>query len=480
MENINEKPHITPAKFGRMTLSSLVDLLLFIGLAVGIYFALGKPVFLDQGPYQTALKGRYEYIRDSALVEEQGSQTFAYYVYKDTTETTPEDYAYKKYINVIWNYMTVVVPTHGDYSSNLSVRSSREGNPTIPAYGQEVSALDQAYGRYIYENYFGYKDEGSSFVPSIADDFTSKPVAGKDEAEYHAALANEFYLQSNNAIKGYYVDAVAHLTAQPTLLGHANTLNYYSYLSMLPSYVAPAIIVFFLVPLCVPGCRSVGKLLFGTMVLDVEGYPAPKAHLIFRQAIITTIPLMLAIPIGGIGMPLALLLAAVGFVTRTVSKTGQALHDRLTHTLIVEKAKTIPYESKEQRDQLMNAPIEEEAEEAVINAEDATLAQYEKEQSILDLSTINARREEARKMTSFDEFEKENDAKVAQISKEEPVEEATEEEELSDEDKETLKDLVALEGLSEEEAKELLEQEKEREKEGDPNDDDFVDGAGDK
>ena len=28
--------------------------------------------------------------------------------------------------------------------------------------------------------------------------------------------------------------------------------------------------------------------------------------------------------------------------------------------------------------------------------------------------------------------------------------------------------------------KELLEQEKEREKEGDPNDDDFVDGAGDK
>ena len=123
---------------------------------------------------------------------------------------------------------------------------------------------------------------------------------------------------------------------------------------------------------------------------------------------------------------------------------------------------------------------EEEAEEAVINAEDATLAQYEKEQSILDLSTINARREEARKMTSFDEFEKENDAKVAQISKEEPVEEAAEEEELSDEDKETLKDLVALEGLSEEEAKELLEQEKEREKEGDPNDDDFVDGAGDK
>jgi uncharacterized RDD family membrane protein YckC len=317
-----------------MTISSLIDLALAIGLMVGLYFAVGTTVFLNQGPYPAAITGRYEFVKKSGLVKEVADKTFEYYTYVDGTDTDPANYGYKKYVDLLWNYFTVVVPSNADVSSNVAVASS---SGTIPGFGPEVTSLTPEYGRYLYENYFGYKEDDlvHSFVPSVDGDFTSKPKAGKDEAEYHAALTTEMFSSSTG--KGHYSDAVGQLTTQPTLLKYASDLSTYSYLALLPSFIASPLIIYFLIPIFVPNGRTIGKLIMGLMVVNENGKKARKGRIILRQTFITIIFLVMTIPFSGIGISIAAMLLGLGFMTRTMSRTSQALHDRMTHTLVVNK-----------------------------------------------------------------------------------------------------------------------------------------------
>ena len=456
---------ITPVTLSKATLSAFIDLLSVIAIMLGVYFALGKPVFIDNGAYPTAFAARTTYLRNTELVEEAGDGTFKIYSYKDEEGVAKEDYCYKRYIDIVWHYFAVTVPSSSDYSSCIEITSTRSGNK-LRAYESEVSSLTPEYGKYLYVNYFGYLEDSEEnyFVPSIEGDFTSKPKAGVDEDANHNLLASAMFNTVGNSAIGYYVDAVNHLTAQPKLLEYSSVLSIQTYLSTLPSILIAPISLLFLLPLFMKRGQTLGKLAVGSYVIDADGYPVKKVKLAFRQAIIATIFLLAAMPLQNLAYPAVVIVGLLGYVSRVMSKSSQALHDKIAHTLVVDK-KSIIYASKEERERLLvhETPMEEEGEKPSLSS--ASLSQFEKEESILDLSTINRRREEARNMTSFDEFEKESDAKIEEKAAE-PEDSST----LTDEEQEDLMRLAELEGASPEEAKKLLEEEAE-----DVDDDGFVD-----
>ena len=83
-----------------------------------------------------------------------------------------------------------------------------------------------------------------------------------------------------------------------------------------------------------------------------------------------------------------------------------------------------------------------------------TSAMIEAEEKILDLSTINKRREEARRMTSFDEFEKKSDEEFAKREEEAAARQQEEDDSAEvvdpEAEEQALKDLAKLEGYTEE------------------------------
>lgn len=466
--------HIVPATVGKSTFSFLIDLGFTILLMVGLYYLVGIPAILNNNDFYPAIAEQTSYVESAKVLDVKGQGDFAYYVYKDTETTAPEDYAYKKYLGHMWDYFMVGLVQNDKIDPNNAVTSSLSGE-TLPGYEGKVDPADPNYCKWVYVNYFGYKENATenSFVPSVPGDYTSKPVAGKDDSRYHIALRDELYDDGTSPYKGRYVDTVAHLSTQATLATYSKRINLARYAATIPSFVAAPIIFFFLIPMFIPGGKTLGKLILKVAVIDFDGYSASRFQLVVRQAIITFIWLVLALPWQVVAVPLFTLLMLIDYMSHVLSKKNQALHDKVVHTLSIDAKKSVWFASEEEeRDFITNHPLSpisktlREEEEKHDPVAVATSAMIEAEEKILDLSTINKRREEARRMTSFDEFEKQSDAEFAKREEElKAREEAEGEEEPVDPEAEAqaMKDLAALEGLSPEEAAALTEEEGEAE-----------------
>ena len=464
---------IKPVGLGRAAVSFLIDLGLSVGLFVLLFYTLCQKAILPATGYQALFDKETAYVMDTGLVNQNEQQTgFTYKIYEDTDTTTADEYAYKKYTDVVWHYFMTVVVNKADVCANVAVTSSLGG--PLMGYTGEAKADSQDYGRWVYVNYFGYSEssEIKYFVPSVDNDFTSKPKAF-DEAQYHKAMGLIMFNKATTSITGHYVDAVQHMLGQEAIRTYSAALSQKNYVSTLPAFIAPPIIFFFILPLCLKNGRTLGKQLLGTEVVTEDGFKAPKGRIILRQAVITMLFMVLSLPWTNFGMPITLLLLGVGFGSRAMSKTNQPLHDHIARTIVVTRKDSVIF-GDEQDEAAYRAEHPEEEEEAPENPAISTyeLERLQREESILDLSTINRRREEARNMTSFDEFEKKSDEEFAARSAENKIEETDDSEEVVDPEAEkaALADLAALEGLSPEEAEKLS---KEPEEEEDP--DGFVD-----
>ncbi len=470
---------VKPTSLSKNILSFLIDLGFTVLLMVGLYYSVGVPAILGSSDYAAMETSVNQTIRDAKLTQEVNG-TFKAYVFQDDTTTTPENYAFKKYTDLIWNYFTIEIPGNPNLTADVTFT---QNSVTTQGYKGEAKANDEAYCKWIYATFFGYQEasETKYFVPSVENDFTSKPTA--DDAQ-HTLLASMMY--DTTAGKGFYPLALRHLQNQPYLLNCQSKMRADSYVATLPSFIAPALVFFFILPLCLPNGKTLGKLFLGVAVISFDGYRAKRIQIVVRQFTITLCWLLLALPWSVATYPLALLLMLIGFMSKVMSKKSQALHDIFAGTLSVDAKKSIWFASEED-EQLYKAqnpesPFaraeraeEKEAESAKISAS------IEAEERILDLSTIDKRRAEARAITSFDEFEKKSDAEFAareaalrerEIEGEEPVDEETE--------KAAFRDLAALEGLSEEEAAALAEEvgDEEPAKPDEPDDPDgFTDGA---
>lgn len=478
-------PGIKAAGLGKGVLSFLLDVIFTVALMVGLYYAIGVPVILNNSDYsslQTTLKNT---LRDSGITKEEDG-VFKIYVYQDSTQTAPEDYAYKKYINMMWDYFTVVLPSNENLTPTVEFTSS--DNVQIPVFKGKADLSDPAYGKWIYENFFGYSAEAEKnyFFPSVADDFSSRPTALEEE---HVTLG-QLMLRTNaemNTYIGYYPRVLGHLQNQPYLLQIQAKMQFDTYAAKLPTFTIPALIFFFILPLCLREGRTLGKLIVGVAVIGIDGYRAPKFNIGARQFIITAMWLLLALPWNNIAWPLALILALITFMSRILSKRDQAIHDMVARTVAIDAKKSTWFANEEDAkayvEENPNAAVSKEI-RADEQEEARTSATIEAEEQILDLSTIDKRRAEARSMTSFDEFEKKSNEDFAareealkqrEIEGEEPVDEETE--------KAAFRDLAAMEGLTEEEAAALAEEgfDEEQKDLTPPEDPDaFTDGSGGK
>ena len=455
--------NLKPASIGKATLSFLLDLAFTAGLMVLLYYTAGVGIAKASG-YDAIETAEKQMIARTHLVDSQSR----YYDYSDTSETKPEDYAYKKYIDLVWDYFTITVPNDGEFSAAITVTSTIDTSVVLPAYRDAHPVMNQEYGKFLYVNYFGYV-EGSTdnyFVPSIANDFTSKPKAGKNEVEYHNALLASMYTKASYS--GHYANACRHLANQPAMAKYESRLRNITYISTIPTFTAPAIIFFFIIPIIIPNGRTLGKLICKTAVVGFDGYTARKPFIVIRQFIITMMWLILALPWTLVGVPLTIFLMLLTYMSHVMSKTSRSFVDLIAGTISVDARASVWFASEEELNgfvkdhptsPISKAILAQRREAAPTTASVVTSAMIAAEEQILDSSTINRRREEARRMTSFDEFERESDAdfaaREAEANGQQPAQQPEPEPEV---DEAALGDLAAMEGLTPEEAAALADE----------------------
>lgn len=479
-------PGVKLVGLGKATLSFLLDLAFTAIVMVVLYYSIGIPVILNNSDYSQKSQQVNDTYRNSGLVYENNGN-FKLYADTDTAATTPENYAYKKYLYVVWNYFTVVIPGNEDLTVDFEFTDS---SVTYAAFKGEVSASNPIYGKWIYTTFLGYNDtaEENNFYPSVENDFTSAPTGNDEKHFLLATMMNDV-----STYKGLYPTVVSHLQNQPNLLAWQTRMRLDVYLATVPTFVAPPIIFFFILPLCLPHGKTLGKLILGEAVVGVDGYGARKIQIVIRQFIITFSWLMLALPWQVVSWPLFMLLMLLGYMSKVLSKKSQAFHDMIAGTIPIDSRKSVWFATPEEEQEFVeshpSSPISKTYRAEEREAEDRrTSARIEAEEQILDLSTIDKRRAEARSMTSFDEFEKKSDAEFAAREEALKEKEAAEEEPVDEEaEKAAFKDLAALEGLSEEEAAALAEgdfedeapkEEPKKETPEEPEDPDgFTDGA---
>ncbi len=459
---------------GRRTLAVLIDALLYFGLAMGIYYALGTNVILKNNAYYPTLDAQKSYVERTGLLTEAAAErgTFVYTVHEDDSDASGEGkYAYEKYIDDVWYFFMDFIPANsGDYSVNLSITLTTPSG-TLSGYADTPSATSQEYGKWVYVNFFGYAEnvETNYFVPSVADDFTSAPVAAKDETQYHTVMLQAMY--NSNSRTGHYVDACTLLGSQARISEYKNTLNLAAWAARLPGILGAAFILFMVIPVLVPSGKTLGKLICGIAIIGKDGYSTSRFNIFLRQLVITVVWSILALPWTVIAVPLFSLLLVLEYVFIVMTNNHLGLHDMLASTLAIDAKKSTWFASKEDEEDFIEqhpqSPIAKkrfEEEEKKSPAYLAAQARIEAEESILDLSTINKRREEAGAMTSFDEFEKQSDAKFEETKKQ--IESEGEEKEERDL---TVDELAEMEGISKEEAEAML-KEQEGEEESDDSD----------
>ena len=462
--------NIRTAGLGRRTLSVLLDAAFFVGLFLTLYYTIGTNVIVANNDYRPAVEEYKSYVTKTNLMESTGDGTaFTPMKYTDPAdcETTGE-YAYLKYVDLVWNFFMDFVPAnHAEYSVNVPITLTTPPG-TLTGYADVPLATSQEYGKWVYTNFFGYAEgaENNYFVPSIESDFTSSPVTTKNPKDYHVALLDSMYDGAH--IRGHYIDACTLLINQQAIYNFQNRVNIALWAARLPALLGSAFILFMIIPFFVPNGRTLGKLICGIGVIGKDGYGAAKINIFLRQFIITVIWSLTALPWPVVALPLFSLILVLEYVFIVMTANHVGLHDMLAGTIAVDVKKTTWFASKEDEEDFIaehpQSPLakkRKEEEEKQSPAYLAAQARFEAEESILDLSTINKRREEAGAMTSFDEFEKQSDAKFEEKKKE--AEEEKEERDL------TVDELAEMEGISKEEAEAMLqEQEKETEEEDDP------------
>ena len=446
-------PGIKLVGLGKATFSFVLALAVAAILMVILYYSVGIPVILNNSDFAAMNAAVDNGYVNSGLVTKDGGN-YRLFSYVDTTGTTAEEYAYKKYAKAIWDYFTVVIPGDPNMTADVTFTANEK---TYQGFKGEAVATNAEYGKWIYVTFLGYNETAAenSFFPSVEGDFTSAPT-GLDEANKHFLLAT--LMNDVAQYKGYYPTVVIHLQNQPYLLNCQRKMRMDNYVSTLPTFIIPPIVIFFILPLSLPHGKTLGKLILGEAVVSIEGYRARKIQLVVRQFVITTIWLLLALPWQVVAWPSFMLLMLVGYMSKVLSKKGQSVHDMLAGTVAIDSRKSVWFASEEEEQSFVaehpSSPISRQYQAEEREAENRRAsAAIEAEESILDSSTIDKRRAEARAMTSFDEFERNSDAEFAkreealkerEIEGEEPVDEETE--------KAAFRDLAAMEGLSEEEA----------------------------
>jgi uncharacterized RDD family membrane protein YckC len=335
---INELPEgVILAPLGKRIGSALIDLVIFFTLMYGLYYLVGVPAILNNNSYYPTIEAENSYVRATGLLSEDKDGRFVYYVYEDTDASRAKgEYAYQKYVDHVWHYFMEVIPANkANYSTEVVFRLSLSGN-LCTTFTKTPDAKDQEYGRWVYENFFGYVQDDIScpFVPKVENDFTSVPVTQKDPAKDYATLRRVMFDSSNYT--GHYVDACVHLDEQPAFAKYRTEINNAVYYARVPAMMTANLLLFFLLPMVLPKGKTLGKLILGLGLIRQNGDPATRLNVFLRQIVIVLIYGAMALPWSALVVPVFGLLLIVDFLFMFMSRQHTGFHDLLGSTLVVD------------------------------------------------------------------------------------------------------------------------------------------------
>jgi hypothetical protein len=186
-------------------------------------------------------------------------------------------------------------------------------------------------------------------------------------------------------------------------------VSYTSWAIQAICFLPAHILVFLLIPLCFKNGQTLGKFAMGLVVVTQDGYSIKWWQRLVRPLLMTFIGGILVIsPSTLINFAVWALAMLVDYIVMAASKNGDniALHDKIAHTVVVISKTSVWFASPEAEEDYYSTHkvVDMDGGESLLSPEETE--RIEKENSILDMSTINKHRDEAKNMTSFDDFEK--------------------------------------------------------------------------
>ena len=494
MTNRRISPNIKPAGYGKSLLAYALDFGFTFALMVLLYFLVGRLIIEPISGYKQANEDYVSYVQECNLADVNDG-VIADLSY-DAIGNGTYNYGYEEYEKRIWHYYAEVVALP-EYP-HFSFLESDGFTPTVTDTSSNEYKIE--VGKYVYQNKFGIlgddtgkgdvyfvlpeTEEGYLSMPSLKASFEAKLKGDDPNIRENAASSILNFFRSTTYSGTMYAEAVNHFNAQASIHDAQTRISVGNYLVLLPSTVVAPLVFFFLIPLFTPNGKTLGKTIVKLAVIGDDGYKAKKANIILHYAFILLEWEALIIPNMAIGIMVWMFLSIIGFMVLVMSKNHQSIHDKISRTIVINARESIWFEDEESEKAYAEAnpsslvakalrmaqgkdePTEINGRKLVVS--DATL---EIEDQILDLSTINRRREEARNITSFDAFERGETEEKQPIETEEKEEE-TEEVILTDEERKDLEAIYGSEELLEEESEE---KEPEDKKEKELDEDDFVD-----
>ena len=494
MQTTKIPPTIKPAGYARSLLGYAIDFLCTLAVMAALYFAVGRTAMRSLAKTDEYQETYASYVERSHLGTRNGVEVASLSFAAVGNEGADYEYGYQAYAEHVYLYYQEVGNVSGD-----SPFAFVEGDGFEPSF-KDTTSEDYRIelGKWIYRSIFMISgnatergdvyfkspdsDAGYLLVPSVNDEYAGKLADASTRQETAEKLLKLFTSTDTNDT--IYNKALTHFNAQAVVKDAINHMNISNYLQLVPSLVVGPLVFYFIVPICSKNGRSIGKRIADTAVIGDDGYTAKKSRILLHYGFVLLEWETMLIPSFIIGMMVYLFLSIIGFMVLVMSKNHQSVHDKIARTIVIRYRDSIWFDSKESEEEyIKNNPSslvaklrrKNNPEETPVGPDGRRLVVTEEqllaEESILDLSTINRRREEARNMTSFDEFERTHggvtlpDSDTPSNPEETPEEE--EELELTEQEK---ADLLALEGELPEEESDIPTEREEIEDE-----DDFVD-----
>lgn len=491
--------HVKEAGFGKRLLAYLIDAACVI-IMTAIFYTFVTSTYL-----YGALGGKQDlnemnsFAADSSLFSptydtNSSVTSISLYSFTDTKDTSgaPKEQTkagYAEYFDKVWNYYTVFLPTDGrtikkttdlgtpytqdDYDQFLEVKLMKFQAKSVldamtlsgdPASDDAVLAGDNLFFKYATKVVEGKTVVDIAAMPVLrysiqqdVDNGVAARLTALNEYMYNSAATDNNYGLYGNAVIDLTGGSSSQASIQTYYSTRSSRVNYDIWVAAFVPFTAFQFIFFFVIPLCLKNGETLGKLTFSLGVSKIDGFRVTFKEKIIRQLLTTFLGMLVVLPWTYIGFMAYVLLALIDYMVLVMSKSHQSLHDRFAKTECYDKKASLVFIDEADMAEYASTHPEQFPELKDV-AKEQENSQIAAEDSILDLSTLNKNRDEAKGMTSFDDYEKakeqENAAKApsnprpkVNLTKDDSPDEPA--------DEQAMKDLAALEGGTPDEESEV-------------------------
>lgn len=315
-----------------------------------------------------------------------------------TAENGQADHGYALYLNDLWHFYTVFLPTEPNIDEVNGVAPAEYY--TVSYFQTKIMGLPSDSSAFDINDETTYSSVDGFFRYALNDegtavDVTKKPVLksaaqtlvdAKDTATL-TRLNDAFFASSNT---GLTYNAAVNLSEQTYLVGLGTSYSKTIWARNAVVVAIPVFIFFLLLPLVLPNGASLGKLIMRLGVVKKDGCRIGFKERILRPwVLVITVGAFMAFPqslmIIAIGVLFALL--AVNFIIAGRDKSGnlRSLQDRLAGTVVISLKGAKIYAN----------PDEIQRGEAIDAVDVAPMEQSAPADDYLDVDSVEKDKEEA-------------------------------------------------------------------------------------